>query len=101
MPLKQPYFGFARWLQPEQHRTTGNVVVSFNWDVLVEQALRDTTRWFQYDARPSGCVPILKPHASINWNAYRRHSLTEVGDPRTSEWEPITGPPGIAYRPSR
>jgi hypothetical protein len=62
------YLNFARRTfklsEGRQH-----VVVSFNWDVLFERSLQDEgVSWF-YSFR-SGCVPVLKPHGSINWNSH-------------------------------
>ena len=60
-----------------------NLLVSFNWDVLLECALLRAGRKFAY--LPSGhaedAVVLLKPHGSINWFALLdREMLMVAGD---------------------
>lgn len=57
--------------------TSGDVVVSFNWDVLVEALLlyrlRDTPSVRVVQAphkRLERCVEFAKPHGSLAWNRY-------------------------------
>lgn len=65
------YRNFARWLRHGQGCTG---VISFNWDVLVERVLKDLCIPWQYNTAGPG-VPVIKPHGSINWNAYLRQGL--------------------------
>ena len=66
---------------------SGDVIISFNWDILMEQALRETGTWFYEtgygvtfkkvlhksnkdyltQTLPSANL-VLKPHGSINWH---------------------------------
>ncbi len=51
--------------------TERTLVVSFNWDVLLESALQRVGRQYTYlrTERSASAVPLLKPHGSINWFA--------------------------------
>lgn len=57
-----------------------SAIVSFNWDVLLEVALRRAGRGFEYV--PSGprrdATALLKPHGSINWFALLDRELLSV-----------------------
>ena len=62
----------------------GGDVVSFNWDILLDEALAETGQWsyetgyglrfknFPIENAPAPRHLVLKPHGSINW--YRRGS---------------------------
>lgn len=47
------------------------VIVSLNWDLVLERALKAVRREFEYRlsgrARKDGPVPLMKPHGSMNW----------------------------------
>lgn len=43
----------------------GDVVITFNWDLLLEQALHDLKRDWEYSH--GGHICILKPHGSLDW----------------------------------
>jgi hypothetical protein len=49
----------------------GAIVISFNWDVLLELAILRAGRTYCYlpSPRRTGSVVVLKPHGSINWHA--------------------------------
>jgi hypothetical protein len=51
---------FAELLRP------GDVVITFNWDLLVEEALYDLKKEWEYKLR-DGAICILKPHGSLDW----------------------------------
>lgn len=55
-----PIGQFARSLAP------GDVVVTFNWDTLLEQALRRLGRPFSYGSNESK-ISLLKLHGSCDW----------------------------------
>lgn len=60
-----------------------NLLVSFNWDVLLECALLRAGREFAYlpSEHASKAVLLLKPHGSINWFALLdREMLMVAGD---------------------
>lgn len=44
----------------------GDVVITFNWDLLVEDALYDLNKKWKYDLQ-NGSICILKPHGSLDW----------------------------------
>jgi hypothetical protein len=44
----------------------GDAVVTFNWDLLLEGALHDLNKDWEYGLR-DGAVSILKPHGSLDW----------------------------------
>jgi hypothetical protein len=55
-----------------EHVPLGTVVITFNWDLSIEQALskrgdRPSIK-YQYSERDSkGAITLLKPHGSMNW----------------------------------
>jgi hypothetical protein len=83
----------ARWLQP------GDMVVSFNYDLLMDRSLSATGGWFQDDGyaiafakhgrrnsdeivwrdgrNTKSSITLLKPHGSLNW-LYPRSSWDSV-----------------------
>lgn len=58
-----PYDVLARSLKH------GDIIVSFNWDVIVENALRRNSRTYSYLPQNDVEITLLKPHGSINWFA--------------------------------
>jgi hypothetical protein len=44
----------------------GDTIVTFNWDVTIEQAL-ETVGKFDFWYEPSADILLLKPHGSIDW----------------------------------
>jgi hypothetical protein len=44
----------------------GDAVVTFNWDLLVEEALHDLGKNWEYNLREDA-ISILKPHGSLDW----------------------------------
>ena len=59
-----------------------SVIVSFNWDVLLELAVLRAAREYSYlppGLREDG-VLLLKPHGSINWFALLDRELLAVGE---------------------
>jgi len=54
------FFRLAQLLRP------GDAVVTFNWDLLVEKALTELTRDWNYELK-NDTVALLKPHGSIDW----------------------------------
>ena len=63
-PVK-PFLEFSKRL------TRGDVIVTFNWDLLLERSLYELNKSYWYFWRRSkdlqDVIPILKPHGSINW----------------------------------
>jgi hypothetical protein len=43
-----------------------DVVITFNWDLLVEEALYDLKKEWKYNLC-GGAISILKPHGSLDW----------------------------------
>jgi len=68
-----------------------SIIVSFNWDVLLELAVLRAGREYSY--LPAGLtrdgVLLLKPHGSINWFALLDRELLSV-DKRSNLW--VVGP---------
>jgi hypothetical protein len=60
--------------------TADTAVVSFNWDVLLEMALRRAGRSFDYlpSTSATGATILLKPHGSTNWFALLDRELLSV-----------------------
>lgn len=65
-----------------QGLTERTMVVSFNWDVLLELALQRAGREYTYlpTERSAGAIPLLKPHGSINWFALLDRELLLLAD---------------------
>jgi hypothetical protein len=59
---------FAEVLRP------GDVVITFNWDLLVEEALYDLKKEWKYELR-DGVICILKPHGSLDWYDSKEASI--------------------------
>ncbi len=84
------YRNFASWLAQPGRR---NTVVSFNWDVVPEVALAPSEISWSYSLSEPATVPILKPHGSLNWNAYLRRGLRND----SGLWRPIGPGSGLSY----
>lgn len=70
-PVDRCYSEFAELLVESEGAWR---VVSFNWDVLVEQSLSQVgARWKYSLAEQTQAVPVIKPHGSINWTALAQH----------------------------
>lgn len=54
------FFRLAQVMRP------GDVVVSFNWDLLLESALTDLKRDWNYELKDDK-LALLKPHGSVDW----------------------------------
>jgi hypothetical protein len=65
------YQNFAQWLKRERKP----LVISFNWDLLLEKSLSDARIQWSYELDLGG-VTILKPHGSINWSGHLREQLS-------------------------
>ena len=81
---------------------TDSTVISFNWDILLDEALYNTGQWFyesgygfkfkrlyrdkrefkETEKKSKGL--LIKPHGSINWFRYR-HYVRQKGDGFTGE----------------
>jgi hypothetical protein len=78
------YEGFTTWLRPDS-AVLSNAVLSFNWDLLVEQSLSDSKLLWTYSTSAPGRIPVLKPHGSINWSGHLREGLRA----EYAGWKPI------------
>ncbi|HET6203339.1 MAG TPA: hypothetical protein VFI25_11115 [Planctomycetota bacterium] len=69
------YRRFAEQLHP------GDIIISFNWDTLLELALEAVGKPYSYQVT-NDRIPVLKFHGSINWR---------VGLPKrpASRWRPL------------
>lgn len=83
-PVERCYREFARWLT----RGLGDRhVITFNWDILVEQALSELGSSWQYAAGHETTQPtILKPHGSINWSGWAKNPSNSSPH---SGWTPV------------
>jgi hypothetical protein len=66
-----PIYKFADCL------TKKDVVISFNWDLNLEKALKDLKKKYSYDLNAKNKITILKPHGSINWYQLKEINLKE------------------------
>jgi hypothetical protein len=67
--LPQLYRGFAAQLHQ------GDIVISLNWDGLVEVALEAVGKRYTYNFSDQGAIKLCKLHGSVNWR---------LGDP--NQW---------------
>lgn len=59
------YLEFAKQLNG------GDIVISFNWDVLLEKAIKQVGKVFTYNFKRDD-VKLSKPHGSVNWRLGQR-----------------------------
>jgi len=91
--IRDPYKNFGLWFKLRDSRSSWNGIISFNWDVVVEQALKAAGIPWSYSTRYQG-VPVIKPHGSINWNGHLRANLTPAG---YHGWARIHPESGISF----
>lgn len=90
-----------------------DIIITFNYDILLEKALHDLGKSFSYNRSNNNNLIILKPHGSINWfqttreikkessnyaplnkekTIYKyKHFYTQVGEPL--KFQPFIVPP--------
>jgi hypothetical protein len=81
-PSKIPdlYLAFASQLSP------GDIIVSFNWDCLLEAAIQQVGKKYTY-THEDDHIKIWKPHGSINW---RLGQVIRLGkEVNTLDWHAI------------
>jgi hypothetical protein len=70
-PVDEAYRRFARQLSASAGACR---VVTFNWDILVEQSLAEVEALWKYSLNGDpAAVCVIKPHGSINWTAINQH----------------------------
>jgi len=88
--LPEAYRNFASWLREHHDNGKPNAIVSLNWDLVAEIALKSCGIPWRYNSA-TPLVPVLKPHGSINWSRHVQQGLVPV----SSDWQPIA--PGSPY----
>jgi hypothetical protein len=84
------YRGFAAQLHPR------DVVISFNWDGLLEASLEAIGKKYTYDRSDESAVTINKLHGSVNW---RLGEPKVLGEPkRTLPWAQLDFGSGMMTR---
>ena len=74
------YIEFAKQLHDR------DLVISFNWDCLLELAILRVGKTYNYNFGDQG-IQLIKPHGSINW---RLNEPENLGVPsNTLQWQPI------------
>lgn len=73
--MPQLYKDFASQLHP------GDIVLSLNWDGLLETAISSVGKKYSYDQFNQEAINISKLHGSVNWR---------LGEPRTWNGKPET-----------
>ena len=63
------YRAFADQLQPR------DIVISFNWDGLLEAALESVGKPYTYERANEGAIVIAKLHGSVNWRLHEPRRL--------------------------
>lgn len=54
------------------------IIVSFNWDLLIEIACRKLGKPFYYGKENEGCLSVIKPHGSLNLAEMSRDHYDEA-----------------------
>lgn len=79
--IPQLYLDFAEQLQEK------DVVISFNWDGLLENALDFLGKPYTYNFSEQNAIKLCKLHGSVNW---RLGSPNNLGKPaNTLGWQPL------------
>lgn len=78
--LPEVYVRFAKLLRPQS-----DLVITFNWDCVLELALRKIGKPYSYTSR-DGHVVVEKLHGSVNW---RRRLPPGEGYRHTVAWSPV------------
>lgn len=87
--LPEEYSRFA------SHAKRAVGLISFNWDILVESALR--LQGIPWEYRPSKWpLPVIKPHGSINWSSHEQQGAS--GGPM---WQHLFSDSGLCWIPPR
>lgn len=74
-------------------------VITFNWDILVEQSLAETGASWKYSlAGVAHAVPVIKPHGSINWTTLKQHPHLSTA---YQGWEPISRESTLSFDEAR
>ena len=74
-------------------------VVTFNWDIMVEQSLADLKALWKYSfAGADRAVSVIKPHGSINWTALKQHPHLSTA---YQGWQPIAPRSTLSFDVSR
>jgi hypothetical protein len=73
-----------------------DIVISFNWDCLLEVALRAVGKRYTYNFSDEEAVKLCKLHGSVNW---RLDEPNYVGAPaNTLDWQPMEFTKGMMTR---
>jgi hypothetical protein len=74
------YAQFAKQL------SSGDIVITFNWDILLELAIQKVGKTFTYNFEGDH-VKLSKPHGSVNWRlGQASHRGSDIN---TLDWKPI------------
>ena len=63
----------------------GDIVISFNWDPLLERALRKVNKSYTYNFEGDGKIKLCKLHGSVNWRVGNASDL--FSSPIDLSWE--------------
>lgn len=74
------YVEFAKQLNDR------DVIISFNWDCLLELAILSVGKSYNYNFGDNG-IRLAKPHGSVNWRLNEPRNLN--GPSNTLQWKPI------------
>ena len=82
--MPTPYRNFGYWMYELHDLGLENAIISLNWDLVAERALKECSVAWSYTIDSS--VSILKPHGSINWSNHLQKGLTS----HFSGWQQIS-----------
>ncbi len=75
--IPELYIKFAEQLHDR------DIVLSFNWDLLLEASLIKVGKKYTYNFAKEGCINLAKLHGSINWRIQRPYSDNDLN------WKPL------------
>ncbi|HMV29738.1 MAG TPA: hypothetical protein PKE23_10155 [Anaerolineales bacterium] len=88
--IPQLYIDFALQLQPR------DIIISFNWDGLLEAALSAVGKKYTYDRSDDHAIAIYKLHGSLNWRLGEPKRLD--GNPPKLPWAKLDFGSGMMDR---
>lgn len=66
----------------KNHVRSYDAVVSFNYDTVFENSLPKSCCWaYEGIEDVTGCLPILKPHGSVNWTMNESNKIIRTKEP--------------------
>lgn len=84
------YLDFAKQIHKR------DIVISFNWDGLLELALLAVGKTYTYNFEDDGAIKLAKFHGSVNWRLGEPNNLGRPAN--TLDWQPLGFAQGMMDR---